>query len=239
MCTGTSFFLKKRFGTGYHLICVKDDKCKSHLVTELLAKYIPDIEIESDIGTELSYQLPESQVGLFEQMFIDLEEQRDSLHLGGYGVSLTTLEEVFLKIGSDSFNLNHANGSTSDHSITNGVSVIANGYSSLDYEKSVNTSSRASTVNDTVPLLRGLRLKQNQWFAMLKKKLIYWSRNWVMFFLQNLIPIIFVVISVLVVRSMERLNTLPPLEISLRTYDKTVALLENSTNTTPSDLTKK
>lgn len=236
-CSGTSFFLKKRFGTGYHLICVKDEKCISHKVTELLAKYIPDIEIESDIGTELSYQLPESQVGIFEHMFIDLENQRESLHLGGYGVSLTTLEEVFLKIGSDSFNV--VNGSTTDNSISNGIVANGNGYIGFDYEKSINASSTASTVSDSVPLLRGLRLKQNQWYAMLKKKMIYWSRNWVMFFLQNLIPIIFVVISVLVVRSMERLNILPQLEISLRTYEKTVTLLEMSTNVAPTNLTTK
>lgn len=232
-CSGTSFFLKKRFGTGYRLICVKDEKCKSHQVTELLAKYIPNIEIDADIGTELSYQLQENQAGIFEEMFIDLESQRESLYLGGYGVSLTTLEEVFLKIGSDSDSSD--NGSTTDNSLTNGVAV--NG--SLDYEKSINASSTASTVSDTAPLLRGMRLKQNQWYAMLKKKLIYWSRNWIMFFLQNLIPIIFVVISVLVVRSMERLNTLPPLEITLRTYDRTVTLLEKSTNTIPSNLTNK
>lgn len=234
-CSGTSFFLKKRFGTGYHLICVKDEKCISRKVTELLAKYIPDIEIESDIGTELSYQLPESQVGIFEHMFIDLENQRESLHLGGYGVSLTTLEEVFLKIGSD----NVDSGSPTDNSISNGVAANGNGYSGFDYEKSNIASSTASTVSDSVPLLRGLRLKQNQWYAMLKKKLIYWSRNWVMFFLQNLIPIIFVVISVLVVRSMERLNILPQLEISLNTYEKTVTLLEMNTNVAPTNLTTK
>lgn len=238
-CSGTSFFLKKRFGTGYHLICVKDEKCISNNVTELLAKYIPGIEIESDIGTELSYQLPESEVGSFEQMFIDLENHRDELHLGGYGVSLTTLEEVFLKIGSDSFSLD--DGSSIDGSVTNVPNVVANGnmHNRFDMEKSFGASSTASTVSDTVPLLHGFSLERNQWFAMLKKKYIYWSRNWVMFFLQNLIPILFVVISVLVVRSMEKLNTLPSLEITLHTYDRTVILLEQSNNTTPSNLTSR
>lgn len=232
-CSGTSFFLKKRFGTGYHLICVKDETCITHNVTELLAKYIPDIEVESDIGTELSYQLPENKVSIFEQMFSDLEDHRVELHLEGYGVSLTTLEEVFLKIGSDSFSLD----GTTSNSISNGITANGNGYSGFDSEKSINASSTASTISDTAPLLHGLRLKQNQWYAMLKKKLIYWSRNWVMYFLQNLIPITFVVISVLVVRSMEKLNSLPPLEITLRTYEKTVTVLEKSLNTIPSNLT--
>lgn len=235
-CSGTSFFLKKRFGTGYHLICVKNEECKSHKVTELLAKYIPEIEIESDIGTELSYQLPETRVSIFEQMFTDLESQGETLHLGGYGVSLTTLEEVFLKVGSDSINLN--TGGTTNNSLSNGVVANGNGYSGFDYEKSINASSTVSTVSDTVPLLHGLRLRQNQWLAMLKKKLIYWSRNWIMFFLQNLIPILFVVISVLVARSMAKLNTLPSLEITLRTYDKTVTMVENITSTASSLTTR-
>lgn len=188
----------------------------SHKVTELLAKYIPNIEIESDIGTELSYQLPEAQVGIFEEMFIDLENQRDALQLGGYGVSLTTLEEVFLKVGSDSFNSDHRD--TTDDS-SNGNSVTENG--------------------DTATLLSGLRLQQNQWLAMMKKRLIYWMRNWKMFFLQNLIPFVYVVMSVLVVRSLVKSNVLPPLEITLQSYPRTVTLLENSTSTPHTNLTSR
>lgn len=94
---GSSFFLKKRFGVGYRLICVKDEACDARNLKELLRKYIPDIEIDTDIGTELSFVLNENYTSMFQNMLEDLEENTDRLGIKNYGISLTTLEEVFLK----------------------------------------------------------------------------------------------------------------------------------------------
>lgn len=44
-CCGSSFFLKKKFGAGYHLVMDKSESCKPSRVTELLRKYIPEIEV--------------------------------------------------------------------------------------------------------------------------------------------------------------------------------------------------
>lgn len=94
---GSPFFLKKHFGVGYHLVCVKKDSCNSLNVTNLLRKYLPDIKAQSEIGTELSYLLDETNVSVFQEMLQDLETNSDELNLESYGISLTTLEEVFLK----------------------------------------------------------------------------------------------------------------------------------------------
>ncbi len=95
---GSPFFLKKHFGVGYHLVCAKRDaSCKSTEVTNLLRKYIPDLKKESEIGTELSYLLDDRNVLVFQNMLQDLEENSEALNIESYGISLTTLEEVFLK----------------------------------------------------------------------------------------------------------------------------------------------
>jgi ATP-binding cassette subfamily A (ABC1) protein 3 len=95
---GSSFFLKKQFGVGYHLICVKRDaNSGSSDITALLRKYIPDIKKEGEIGTELSYLLDDKNILVFQKMLQDLEEHSDELNIESYGISLTTLEEVFLK----------------------------------------------------------------------------------------------------------------------------------------------
>lgn len=95
---GTPFFLKKQFGEGYRLVCVKSDaSVKSDEVTKLLKKYIPDIHKESEIGTELSYCMSERNVNVFQNMLQDLEENAKNLNIDSYGISLTTLEEVFMK----------------------------------------------------------------------------------------------------------------------------------------------
>lgn len=94
---GSSFFLKKQFGVGYHLVCVKKPSCDSKKVTNLLRRFIPDIKVETDVGTELSYLLDENNVSVFQSMLQELENNSQPLDIESYGISLTTLEEVFLK----------------------------------------------------------------------------------------------------------------------------------------------
>ena len=94
---GSSFFLKKKFGVGYRLVCVKGSGCDPNDLTKLLSKYIQNIQIETNIGSELTYILNDSYVDKFRTIFADLEEKSDALKISSFGVSLTTLEEVFLK----------------------------------------------------------------------------------------------------------------------------------------------
>lgn len=94
---GSSFFLKKQFGVGYHLVCVKKASCDTTKVTEMLRTFIPEIRVETDIGTELSYLLDEQNISVFQSMLQTLEKNSEELNIESYGISLTTLEEVFLK----------------------------------------------------------------------------------------------------------------------------------------------
>lgn len=214
-CCGTSFFLKKRFGTGYRLVCVKNENCNTNNVTNVLREYIPDIQVQEDIASELSYALPDELVDKFEKMFQKLEEKQETLNLDSFGVSLTTLEEVFLKVGSDS-NYN-TNGATHRNGELNGNYLNGDNHSTIpDIESS----------EEVTPTLKGLSLRINQWSAMFKKRFYVWIRSWVLFFLQNLIPVCFIVISVFIVRMMAENTALPSLDISLQRYDKTVTMLE-------------
>lgn len=94
---GSSFFLKRRFGAGYRLICVKAQGCDPKNLTELLKGYIPGIELETNIGSELTYVLNENYRSEFRIIFAELESRAQQLKISSFGVSLTTLEEVFLK----------------------------------------------------------------------------------------------------------------------------------------------
>lgn len=92
---GAPFDLKKLYGVGYHLVCVKKPTCVVSDVTKLLQKHIRDIQVETNIGTELSYLLDKNHVAVFQEMLQDLEMNANDLE--SFGISLTTLEEVFLK----------------------------------------------------------------------------------------------------------------------------------------------
>lgn len=131
-CWGTPFFLKKRFGAGYHLICVKSANTNSEAIASMVRKHITDVSIEHDIRTELSFLLPENQTHLYEQMFVELEREKERLGLSSFGVSLTTLEEVFLNVGNEKSNEAHGDdGRSSTSSLPNAsqTELIPNGSS--------------------------------------------------------------------------------------------------------------
>ena len=56
------------------------------------------------MGSELTYVLPTeaAREGKFQDLFEDLDRSVGRLHIGSYGVSDTTLEEVFLKVAEAS-----------------------------------------------------------------------------------------------------------------------------------------
>ena len=93
---GSSLFLKKKFGAGYHLVVVKDADCDVNRITQAIGKYISDVSINQNVGAELSYLLPADQSHLFQFIFEDLEKNRRSYGISSYGASVTTMEEVFL-----------------------------------------------------------------------------------------------------------------------------------------------
>ena len=84
-------------GVGYHLYIVKNSSCIVQNILEVIKTHVPDVQLESNVGAELSFVLPKELSARFEDLFADLEQNQDSLGIGSFGVSVTTLEEVFLK----------------------------------------------------------------------------------------------------------------------------------------------
>ncbi|KAI8797159.1 ATP-binding cassette sub-family A member 3 [Biomphalaria glabrata] len=98
-CCGSSLFLKKKYGAGYHMILVKRPECDVQKIINIVSKYIPTAELESNIGAELSFILPQNLVSNFEPLFTELEQKQEELGISSFGASVTTMEEVFLKVG--------------------------------------------------------------------------------------------------------------------------------------------
>lgn len=100
-CYGTPFYLKKRLGAGYRLVCVKDEECESYKITALLSRYITGIEMYMETPNEISYILPLEYMQKFPTILAKLENQLKSLKIVSFGVSSSELEEVFLKFASE------------------------------------------------------------------------------------------------------------------------------------------
>ncbi|XP_029731356.2 cholesterol transporter ABCA5-like [Aedes albopictus] len=101
-CCGSSLFLKNKFGIGYHLTLVLDSHACEVAITKLVNDHVPKAEKARRHGRELSYILPHDAVNSFVSLFDDIENEikskRMKLGICSYGVSMTTLEEVFLHL---------------------------------------------------------------------------------------------------------------------------------------------
>ena len=99
-CVGSSLFLKKMYGVGYNMTVEKAsaNSFNSKGVMSLISNRVPDAKILSDVGTEFSVQLPFSSSSHFQSLFENLDDNLSSLGIQSYGMSVTTLEEVFLKV---------------------------------------------------------------------------------------------------------------------------------------------
>lgn len=92
-----------------------------------MQNYIPDLQPEADIGAELTYQLPDNYSSKFEEMFSSLEDQSNNLKLNGYGIGITSLEEVFMKVGAE-------NASDGSHKQASTIMNGGSGYPNDDVE---------------------------------------------------------------------------------------------------------
>uniref|UniRef100_A0A8C0BET1 ATP binding cassette subfamily A member 3 n=1 Tax=Buteo japonicus TaxID=224669 RepID=A0A8C0BET1_9AVES len=96
-CCGSSLFLKRKYGAGYHMVMVKEPYCNLGEISRLICHYVPNATMESNAGAELSFILPKESTHRFEALFTELEQKREELGIASYGASVTTMEEVFLR----------------------------------------------------------------------------------------------------------------------------------------------
>ena len=99
ICLGSSLFLKNRFGVGYNLTMVKKDKQPNTQVGKYLEQHIGEVKMLSEVSSEITYQIPNALSYKFKDFFNLFDNDLDTLGIRSYGVSVTTLEEVFLKVG--------------------------------------------------------------------------------------------------------------------------------------------
>jgi ATP-binding cassette, subfamily A (ABC1), member 3 len=104
LCCGSSLFLKKMFGVGYNMTIEKLDTTSFNETKfmKTVHNVIPDAKLLTNVGTEVTVELPFTSSQLFETLFSHFDDHLADLGIHSYGMSVTTLEEVFLKVASGS-----------------------------------------------------------------------------------------------------------------------------------------
>ncbi|XP_077241690.1 ATP-binding cassette A1 isoform X2 [Tasmannia lanceolata] len=152
-CCGSSLFLKHRYGVGYTLTLVKTLPSAS-VAADIVRRHVPSATRLSDVGTEVSFKLPLASSSSFESMFREIEsyirkpgnsfetssnEDVDCFAIESYGISVTTLEEVFLRVAGCDFDeteqveINN-NAHIGPHSVVSDVSLHSKASNSKIYD---------------------------------------------------------------------------------------------------------
>ncbi|KAL4429304.1 hypothetical protein ABPG74_002290 [Tetrahymena malaccensis] len=106
-CVGSSIFLKTKYGKGYNFTFVKNENTSpSEPLIKFMKDNMPESDLISDVSAEIAFQVPLKNISLFRNFFSLLEQQKQQLHVRSYGISITTLEQVFLSVASE--NNNHS-----------------------------------------------------------------------------------------------------------------------------------
>lgn len=98
---GTSLHLKNRFGVGYHInLIVENERVEE--AKQRTQKLLPDIVLDTETAGNLSYSLPRAKIDDVSQFFRFVESELQSSEgeklIKDWGISQTTMEEVFLRI---------------------------------------------------------------------------------------------------------------------------------------------
>ncbi|XP_030646569.1 ATP-binding cassette sub-family A member 3 [Chanos chanos] len=228
-CCGSPLFLKNKYGAGYHMVIVKDALCNVSEITRLVNMYVPNAALESSAGAELSYILPKESTSRFELLFAELEMNREELGIASYGASVTTMEEVFLRVGKlvDSSldiqaiqlpALQYQHERRSHDWTMDDTSSISGLTDVTDFTDSGTLISEDCS---NIKLNTGARLYMQQFYAMFLKRALYSWRNWKVMVAQFLVPLIFTVISLIVARTFPGRRITPQLGLTLTRYGPT------------------
>ncbi|CAD5114243.1 DgyrCDS3384 [Dimorphilus gyrociliatus] len=222
-CCGSSLFLKSKYGVGYHMTIVKTPECDVTGLTKVIKNFVEEAKIESNISAELSFILPQKSTNKFEAMFKTLEENKESLGINSFGASVTTMEEVFLKVGEslDADLASRLQGTNAN---------------------SLNNQNETTLRNSSITLKRTLRSKTSgatlwfqQFLAIFIKKAIYSSRNKILTIVQLLIPTLFTILAVVIVKRIEgRFGTdLETIELTPGMFQRTITYAETDMESYP------
>ncbi|KAM6898133.1 cholesterol transporter ABCA5 [Lycodopsis pacificus] len=99
-CVGSSMYLKVKCGVGYHLRMSTSEGCEADKISSLVNQHVPKAKLSRQHEAELTFTLPFESMDTFSGLFSELDRQPD-LGIINYGVSMTTLEDVFLRLEAE------------------------------------------------------------------------------------------------------------------------------------------
>ncbi|CAF0969125.1 unnamed protein product [Didymodactylos carnosus] len=220
-CCGSPFFLKTKYGVGYHLILSKNVEADVENIVQIVQKHVPLAQLESNISAECSILLPHASSAKFPDLFDEIEQKKDSLQIFSIGLSETSIEEVFMKI-VETEELTDTISMLPEKQLNNGFqedteTIPDNGHYSNDDAALVTINSTSETI---IAKNSDISLWIQQLKALLLKRILNSARNYLVLF-ATFLPAIFVIISLIIEQQIPRPEDSPPLLITADRYSWT------------------
>ncbi|XP_030648495.1 phospholipid-transporting ATPase ABCA1b isoform X2 [Chanos chanos] len=214
------------------------------LISSVILKHVPNARLAEDLGHEITYVLPyeSAKDGAFVELFHDMDDRLSDLGISSYGVSDTTLEEIFLKVAEDSGvdteiisdgtlpvrrHRRHAFGA--DHqSCLKPQTEDDNGDNDSDADPESRETDYLSGVDGKGSYqVKGWSLKRQQFVALLWKRLLYARRSRKGFFAQIVLPAVFVCIALVFSLIVPPFGKYPSLALHPWMYEEQFTFVSN------------
>uniref|UniRef100_A0A452UDS1 P-type phospholipid transporter n=1 Tax=Ursus maritimus TaxID=29073 RepID=A0A452UDS1_URSMA len=204
-------------------------------ISNLIRKHVAEARLVEDIGHELTYVLPyeAAKEGAFVELFHEIDDRLSDLGISSYGISETTLEEIFLKVAEES----GVDAETSDGTLPARRNRRAFGdkqsclrpFTEDDVidpnDSDVDPESRETDLLSGMDgkgsyQVKGWKLTQQQFVALLWKRLLIARRSRKGFFAQIILPAVFVCIALVFSLIVPPFGKYPSLELQPWMYNE-------------------
>ncbi|KAM9081600.1 phospholipid-transporting ATPase ABCA1 isoform 1-T3 [Megaptera novaeangliae] len=211
-------------------------------ISNLIRKHVAEARLVEDIGHELTYVLPyeAAKEGAFVELFHEIDDRLSDLGISSYGISETTLEEIFLKVAEES----GVDAETSDGTLParRNRRVFGDKQSCLrpfteddavdPNDSDIDPESRETDLLSGMDgkgsyQVKGWKLTQQQFGALLWKRLLIARRSRKGFFAQIVLPAVFVCIALVFSLIVPPFGKYPSLELQPWMYNEQYTFVSN------------
>ncbi|KAI8796754.1 ATP-binding cassette sub-family A member 1, partial [Biomphalaria glabrata] len=210
ICCGSPTFLKQSVGGGYRLTIMKADqtslrqdqpqeiidlrsKSSTAAITMFIQSLCSNATLEEQAGSDLIFNLPKDH-GLIvpiDEFFRRLDQSVNQLNIDSYGLSDTSLEEIFLKLTKS------ADQDLSNISQATKTKVPNQQSSRVDFDDGQSRTGSLDPLFDMNYRRTGMKLKLVHIEALILKRLHHYRRNWRMLVSSIFLPMSFVLLSLI------------------------------------------
>ncbi|XP_054277510.1 retinal-specific phospholipid-transporting ATPase ABCA4-like [Macrosteles quadrilineatus] len=188
-CYGTTMFLKKLYGTGYHLNISKLETAQVSPITRVIEQYVTSASMKVSSPSQLSFNIKSNESPQFPALFSALDSWRMELGLTAVSISCTTMEDVFLRVAEEE----------PDNQMESNVQT--NGGQAHKYKK-----------------LSGLGLMWQQLKALVVKRMLARLRSWISTLIVIIIPVLLTALTIRMTMKTNHSPVQPSLRISLNSF---------------------